>query len=410
MTRDVNTVALAGILLLLVGAGIITLAAHRLKILMPTLVALFIRFGYGFFYYLRWGIDGNDGISFSQAAEALATSWDGLGQQPTLPAGKEGWPYILATAYHLFGYSPELGIILNVLAGSLTVVVVSQFCREMQWESARLPSAWLTALWPVAFFWGPLLLREAIVTLLLSLALLGGAFLRTRSIASGVCVIAASGMSMIWMREGLSLLILIGIPVVVAVSYLIGRPNASSSLRFLLLGSLVVLLAVPVLGQRLEGSSYFDDARRQTVAQALDSGSTGFSQSGVLHGNAVSDILNTAIGPLPFAWKSPGLIAAGIDGLLWLSLWGFALYGWRHLRTNRWGAFLCLLPLSAIVIYLSGSSTNFGLIMRMRGMGLPFAAPIAGYGIAHLLAGRKKRPDNREAATAVSLASRIDRA
>jgi hypothetical protein len=149
--------------------------------------------------------------------------------------------------------------------------------------------------------------------------------------------------------------------------------------------------SLPVVSDRVDEADYFDDTRREVVAEALDAGATSFTAAGVTADNPLWQFVNVAVGPLPMAWRNLPLLLAGFDAVLWIALWALAVLGYRYTTTSRWGVVLSVVPALALLVYLSISLTNFGLIMRLRALGLPFLAPLAAVGIA-LLIERLRRP------------------
>lgn len=365
-------------------------AARRFQVLRATAVALALRVGYGFANYLLTRGQVGDAIGYDRDARELAGAWATAGQQIDLVAGKEGWIYILATVYRAVGHAPEVGIVLNALVGSATVVVVAATCQALAWDKARKPASWLMALWPVSVLWGPLLLREAIVAFLMALGMLGASLLVSRRVIPGFVLVAVSGVLMIWMRGGLAFLLLVGMPLVAAAAISLSSRSSGRIVKSIALAGVALAVALPALGSRFSGVNYFDAERTQIVARALDTGGTGFSSAGVSTGGAWQYV-NTLVGPLPTSWVNPSLLFAGVDAALWIAIWTLSYIGYRNLETNRWAVLLAVVPTLAMLLFLGQSATNFGLIIRLRGLAIPLMAPLVGYGIATVLERRKAR-------------------
>ena len=397
VAREPLLVVLASTLILAGGVALVAIPLGASGVAVAVSTALVVRVAYGLGTYWT-GPLAPDAAVYDDRAQAILAAWAGLGPPVDLVAGKEGFPYVLAGIYWLVGYAPEVGILLNSVIGAGTVVVTVYTCRVLQWQQAVHPAAWLIALWPASIYWGPLLLREAIVSMLLALALLGAVLLRSGRYVPGSALVAVSGIAMIWMRGGLALLVIVGMPALVGVSHVIPRPSMAGVRRSLpFLATSLALTAfllsdrLPLLSGRVEDAEYFDESRMERATEALDVGATAFSTAGVTADNLVWQFVNVAIGPLPMAWRNLPLLAAGIDAVLWIALWGLALYGYRNLTVNRWGAVLCTAPALALLAYLAMTLTNFGIIMRLRALGLPLLVPLAAVGIAVLIE-RRGRP------------------
>jgi hypothetical protein len=241
----------------------------------------------------------------------------------------------------------------------------------------------------VSFWWGTLLLREAIITLLLALALLGAVRLRTGRFANGTLIIVVTGLLMTYMRGGMAIVILVLMPLLVGLSTFMTRDNGSGKrkgISGLAMGLAVALLAVPYLVQRFAGTRVFDSERQAVVADALNRGATSFASAGVDPNSLPMAALQILTGPWPWAWRNLALLAAGFDALLWVGLYLLAYVGSRQEKSNGWAVLLLLVPPVALALYLAQTGTNFGLIMRMRGMNIPFIVPLAALGWAHVAA------------------------
>lgn len=400
MHRDPLTIALASALLLTIGVAAGGFLSRRTGVAGPFAVALGIRLVYGFVNYgLTRSLD-NDGAAYDRDAMRIVAAWRGEGPPAELIAGKEGWSYILAAFYSILGHGPEVGVVLNCLAGSAVVIVVAGICRQLQWDRALRPAAWLVALWPVSFLWGPLLLREALVTLLLSVALLGAVLVRLGRWAGGLSVLLLSGVSLIWMRGGLAYLVLIGLPLLTALTTMWRTEDMPRSVRSMIAIAVGIAIVAPVALSALSNSTYFDMDQAAKTAVALDYGTTGFTSAGIGEQGAVMAFVYTALGPLPHQWVNIGLLSAGIDAVLWLVVWVFVVQGSRLDLPNSWFKLLSVAPSLALMAYVSASATNFGLIMRFRALALPLLAPLAAAGFS---AWRDKRRSDSGPASSKSV-------
>jgi hypothetical protein len=241
-----------------------------------------------------------------------------------------------------------------------------------------------------------MLLREAIVTLLLGVGLWGSVRIYKRRFLSGALVVLAAGIAMIPMRGGLAFLVLIGMPLTAA---------AAANLRFRIRPSTILLsigatalafVAMSYLSQYFDGTKYFE--YRSEVSIEQNSGNSSFAQAG-LGGGAVDQTLLghairvplTAFGPLPWQVTNPSLLLAGIDALLWLGIWALVIFATVRLKARAEAA-LFVIPTVALIVYLAANASNFGLIIRLRGLGIVLVAPLAALG---WVAWRQHRRDVR---------------
>ncbi|MDI1290659.1 MAG: hypothetical protein PSX37_12010, partial [bacterium] len=86
-----------------------------------------------------------------------------------------------------------------------------------------------------------------------------------------------------------------------------------------------------------------------------------------------------AFGPFPWQLTNPSLALAGIDAFLWLGVWALCVIATMRLKV-RAEAVLFILPTAALIVYLAANSSNFGLIIRLRGLAIVLVAPLAALG------------------------------
>ncbi len=338
-----------------------------------------------------------DAIQYDEYALGLVRYWQGVGSMPSFAEGKEGFPTILAGIYYVLGYAPEVGYMINALAGGLTVVVIAAVTAEMGWHRAIRPAAWLIAIWPVGILYGGLLIRESIVGLLLAMAMWGAVRLYRGKVISGALLIIATGLVMIPMRGGLAFLVLVGLPLtLIAVSYVHFRSKLTAFVGAVI-GAGFALGALVFLGSTFESSNFFE--YNASVVNALNTGTASFGNAGI-GGTATSSTFTghllripfTALGPFPWQLRNTGLLLAFVDALLWMGAWALAIYA--AVRSRRWSqSLLFLVPTAALMVYLAAISTNFGLIIRLRGVGIAMLAPLVAQGYVLF---RQARAERRE--------------
>lgn len=395
---EMSTAVLAGLALLTFSVVVLSILGRSLNVLAPTLAALGLRLAVAVFNFVGGRSLVGDEMAYDRDALDLVSNWRGLGPPPDLSQGKEGWPVLLAHVYSNFGHAPELAILLNVIVAAMTVLVVAASCRALGWNSSARAAAWIAALWPTAVLWGPMLLREAIVTLLLAFAFLGTALLGNRRVLAGLPLLVISGTLMTWMRGGMLYFVLIVLPVSAVLATIVTSRRTGRGYRVLAVSAAMLVVLLPSLTSSLQDSVSFDADRQQVVAEALNKGTTSYGAAGLSTDNSVLMFVYTAVGPPPTALANPGLLAAGIDAMLWLAMWFFAVYGWRKLPDARWGLLVCMVPSAVLLLYLSEIATNFGLIMRMRALLIPLMAPAAAIGVKHWISQRRRRNHKRKPA------------
>ena len=200
VARDPSAALLAVILLVTVSFGVLVMLGRVHGVAIIACLAFALR-------ALR-GVDvqlsgyASDAAQYDYFGQELARYWQHVGPDPGAWLGKDGFPTVLAIIYTILGHAPEVGYLVNALAGGLTVLVVAAIVAQMGWLPAIKPAAWLVALWPVGVLWGGLLLREAIVTLLLAVGLWGTVRLYKQHYLPGIAAVLAAGILMVPMRGG----------------------------------------------------------------------------------------------------------------------------------------------------------------------------------------------------------------
>ncbi|MHB1163643.1 MAG: hypothetical protein ACYC3K_00180 [Candidatus Nanopelagicales bacterium] len=398
MQRDAAAALLANLVMIALPIAVLLAFGRRHGVAIAALTAFAARVLRG--WQVQVNGDFSDGIQYDSFAVTLARYWADAGPDPGAWVGKDGFPAILAGVYSVVGHAPEIGYLLNAFAGGLSVLVIAAATAQMGWGRAVRPAAWIVALWPAGIAYGGMLLREASVSLLLAVGLWGAVRLYKMKVGSGIAAIAAAGLAMVFMRGALAFLVLIGMPLAaVLASTLRGKVSAPR----MAVGAAVTGFAVIALGRL---SDYFADSRlfqyRPEVTLAQNVGASSFGEAGV--GTAALDqsvgghlarIPLTALGPLPWQVTNVQLAQAAVDAALWVLVWAAAIYGIASLARKA-EALLFVLPQVALIVALSTSASNFGLIIRLRGQGIVLVAPLAAIGIVHLIDRHRARRAARE--------------
>lgn len=384
MARDPSAALLAVILLVTVSFGVLVMLGRVHGVAIIACLAFALRAIRGVDVQLSGY--ASDAAQYDYFGQELARYWQHVGPDPGAWLGKDGFPTVLAIIYTILGHAPEVGYLVNALAGGLTVLVVASIVAQMGWLPAIKPAAWLVALWPVGVLWGGLLLREAIVTLLLAVGLWGTVRLYKQHYLPGIAAVLASGILMVPMRGGLAFLILVGMPVTAALAANVRVRLRPSTIFFAIVAAGIAFVALQFLAEYFDGTRYFE--YRADVSQEQNTGNSSFNQAGLgtgavdpsLRGHAIRSVL-TAFGPFPWQLTNPSLALAGIDALLWVGIWALCAVATRRLKT-RAEAVLFILPTAALIVYLAANSSNFGLIIRLRGLAIVLVAPLAALGWA----------------------------
>lgn len=394
MIRDDVAAMAAALLFLLVLTPPLMILANRYSVVGPAAFALVTRLVWGFTSLWVFGLTASDAAGYDATAQALANGDENVRLVP----GKEAWPILLSYLYRWFGHTPEAGLILNAAVAASLPIVMVLICRSFGWGQAEKPAAWLVVVFPAMIPWTSLLLRESIVALLLALAVLGAAWLSSGRMIPGFALLLASTLLMVPFRGGLAFIGAVVLPSILLLEALFGK-RVRRKVRLLVpvAGAAMLILALPVLSEVADQASYFDEDRQDAAAISLNRGSTSFESAGLSYDTSeegwtqgVRALPLTSFGPAPWSWRSVPLLVVGLDGLLWVGVWALAVFGLRASR-NVFHAALCIIPTLLLLVYVGTLGTNFGLVMRLRALGIPLLAPLVGLGIAFLLDARPRR-------------------
>ncbi len=386
MLRDPTAARLAWILVTILSVLALYALGRRHAIALPAILAFVLHALRG--VQVQFSGELGDGAQYHEFAMQLSQYWSGQAADPGIWLGKDGFPAVLAAIYTVIGPVPEVGYVLNALAGGLAVLVVASATSQLGWHRAVKPSAWIVALWPVAAVYGGMLLREAFVTLLLAIGMWGTVRIYNSKYASGLATILAAGVAMVFMRGGLAFLILVGMPLTTVVVMNLRGKSSVGRWAFAVVVFAMALVSLRFLSDYFETTRYFE--YRVEVVDALNVGTSSFGQAGV-GGRALDTSFAgqlerlplVAVGPLPWQVRNIGLAIAGADAVLWIVVWMVSIYGMWKLRPRALGL-LFIAPTLSLLIALAANSTNFGLIIRLRGQGIVLIAPLAAFGLVVL--------------------------
>jgi hypothetical protein len=112
----------------------------------------------------------SDALAYHGLADEIVRHWSTGVPAPPLPAGKEGFYYLLAGLYWVFGSHTAAGLAVNAMLAAALVPVVSDLTHRLFGVSAARYVPPLLVLLPGIFLWTSQLLKEASVLFLIALA------------------------------------------------------------------------------------------------------------------------------------------------------------------------------------------------------------------------------------------------
>ena len=355
--------------------------------------------GYETRYYLA-----ADSITYHNTAAALVEHWKSGTPMPFLPGGKEGYYYLLAGLYWLFGAHATAGLAVNAILAAALVPITSDTTRRLFGSAAAPYAGLLVVLLPGMFLWTSALLKEAAMLFLLAVALNCAVRLGNRMSPGPLIILTVSLVFTLTIRAWVGLVVAAGILIALAVSsrhLLSGLGNTLSSL---------VVVGVVMIGSGVGYSGYqvavkSDLKQAQAVrADLAYSAATAYdpeadvSTTGAAVAYLPRGIASFLFGPMPWNVQNVRQLPFVPDMLVW---WFLLPSLWLGIRTarSRIGrrVFLMILPALATTVLMSLALGNFGTVVRERLQVQVLVAPLIAVGLAERA--RRRAEDDAPAAS-----------
>lgn len=331
---------------------------------------------------------GSDAFSYHNGALAIVAHWQHGIPLPLLPGGKEGYYYLLAGLYWVFGPEKFAGVALNAALAAALVPIVADTTRRLFGPRAARYAAPIMVLVPGLVLWTCQLLKEAPILFLLAVAANCGARLVDRFTGGPLVVLMATLPALLSFRGPIGLAALGGIVAGVA----LGKHNVAG-------GVITALVVVGMVSIGLSvglGSSGYDttvqtdlqkaNSTRQDLAVSANSGfdrSANISTTNGAIAYLPRGLAGLALGPYPWQLAGTRQLVAVPDLLAWYVLIPSLWRGSRGARRRAGRRPLVLaLPALAIMVLVALVIGNYGTIVRERMQILVLLAPVIALGIA----------------------------
>ncbi|MFN2556896.1 MAG: hypothetical protein ABR592_08490 [Nitriliruptorales bacterium] len=328
-----------------------------------------------------------DAFAYHSLAEDILRHWTTGVPGPELPAGKEGFYYVLAALYWVFGAHTAAGLVLNAALSAALVPLVTDTTRRLFGEgpATRVPP--LVALLPGLFIWTSQLLKEAPILFLIALAAACAVRFLERVAAAPVLGLSLALAALFTFRAWVALVIAGGF----VAALLVGRQQLAIGLTS---GVTVLAILAVVVGLGLGYSGYraavdADLTQAQTVRQDLASAESGYdadvdvSTSRGALSYMPRGLVSFLLGPFPWQVRSARQLIVAPDVLVW---WLLLPSLWRGLRQARRligrGMLVLVLPAITTSMLLALAVGNFGTVVRERGQVTILLVPIIALGLA----------------------------
>lgn len=340
----------------------------------------------------------------AEAADLLLIGSTGSAALATVPAGKEGYVWILGWLYSISGAAPAVPVSLNIVMHGLLVVVLAKTTEAIAVHTGRELSIRVTAVRSVAVtaafvpsiaLWVPLALRETLTLFCIAVSLmLAMFFITTRNTKYLIYLLPPLGV-LIWVRGSIGLALVAGLLIGMSFLFLSGARFAWVG-RFLLVVPLSVVLIY--LGTLVDSQTSLDAAavtnRSVDLATSAGSGFAGISGTSSLMEVLLIQGPRVVAGPFLWEFRPNGvMILAFSESLAWIMgvyLASRSGYMQSKQKVDREIAALFVCVALILVAALAISVGNYGILARLRPMIFVVLLPLAGFGYARLIgAGRK---------------------
>jgi 4-amino-4-deoxy-L-arabinose transferase-like glycosyltransferase len=338
----------------------------------------------------------SDAKLYDRIAVQIANHWQhgfpvesvAAGSWQSLPSGKEGFFYMLAALYRVFGHNELVGIIVNAMIGTLLMPIVYDTTKRLFGRNAARWAALLTAL-PAFHLWTSAVLREAGVLFLMAVVMNVAVRLSTKTTPTRLALMTVALALLFTFRGNVAFLYTITLLVALVLSRRrlatgIGTGATVATVAF----GLIVGAGIGYSGYQVSVQANLDQVNASRSELSSTAGS-GFHENADVSTptGAISYLpigfTNFFLGPFPWQLTSARQAFALPDVFLWWmllpSLVRGILAGWKRVGRR---VFLMILPAGIICAMLSLLIGNFGTVVRERLQIVVLLLPFIGLGLA----------------------------
>ena len=340
---------------------------------------------------------GSDGIGYDAIAARIVGHWkEGL-PFPFVPDGKEGFYYLLATLYWVFGPYTAAGLAVNAGLSAAFVPLMSDTTNRLFGPAAARYAGPLVVLLPGMFLWTSQLMKEAATLFLLAVALNAAVRILERVSMPAITVLTVSLALAFTFRAWVALMVAAGLLAGLVFGHrrLISGVTTGLSTLAVVAG---VMVASGLGYQGYQAAVSVDLEQANVVRQDLAyEAQTAYSDDADISSaaGAISylpqGIANFSLGPFPWHIRSARQLPFVPDMVVWWCLLPFLWRGYRRageLIGRR--RLIMVLPALATVLLLSLALANYGTVVRERLQVVLLIVPMIALGLAERAARRSE--------------------
>lgn len=334
---------------------------------------------------------GGDALQYHGWAQGIVAHWDfGVPLPAGLPAGRNGFSYLLGAAYWVFGPYQVAGLAMNAFFSSALVPLMTDTTKRLYGAEAARWVAPLVVL-PVGFLlWPGQLLREAGVLFLMAVII--NAAVRLQQGATKISLLVTMTLALAILGTFRSYIAL-----TLAGGVIIGITLGRTGVGGLQLGGSAALLVIGLVvggGLGYSGIQAIQETDLATLnnvrMDSANGASSGFlTDADVSTGRKAITYLPLALprfllGPFPWEIRPGRQLLVLPDVLVWWALLPSFGRGFRKARRlGGRGLLILLVPAASITLALSLLIANYGTAVRSRMQVLLLLVPLVALGLAH---------------------------
>ncbi len=329
-----------------------------------------------------------DANAYHVNAILLVRHWTDGFPTPDLPAGKEGFYYLLAGLYRVFGPYRVAGLAVNALLSAALVPLMYDTTRRLFGSEAARCVPPLIVLVPNLLIFSSQLLKEAAILFLIAVVINSAARLSERFSFVSLILLGSAVTLLLTFRAWVALVLLAG----VLASVGIGRRDVIAGLGAGMSAAAVIAAAlafgVGYSGYKAASKSSLEEANQMRRNTSIGVGSGFDAEADVSNPVAAISYLprgltTFALGPFPWQIGRATQLAVVPDLLVW---WSLIPSLWRGVRqgSSMIGRRILVLVLPALTVsaLVALSVGNFGTIVRERAQPLLILVPLIALGLA----------------------------
>lgn len=346
---------------------------------------------------------GSDGIGYDAIAAKIVGHWkEGL-PFPFVPDGKEGFYYLLAALYWMFGPHTAAGLAVNAALAAAFVPLMSDTTHRLFGPAAARYAGPLVVLLPGMFLWTSQLMKEAGTLFLLAMALNAAVRLLERVSLPAITALTVSLALAFTFRAWVALTVAAGLMAGLVFGHrklISGVTTGLSTLA--VVAGVMVASGLGYQGYQAAVSVDLEQANvvRQDLAYEAQTAYTDDADISSATGAITylpQGIANFSLGPFPWHIRSARQLPFVPDMVVWWYLLPCLWLGYRRageLIGRR--RLIMVLPALATVLLLSLALANYGTVVRERLQVVMLLVPMIALGLSE----RAARRDQLAAPTA----------